>query len=128
MSTAPCGGKCSPLEKEASRSGSLSAPTARMEGLLAGSETGSILVGRLLSLPDAAIINVPRWSPTRAACSYAGLNRLSSRRSLLPSDMLMIWHPLEIAQFMPAMIPAVAPLPWLLNTFPAKISQLEAQP
>jgi hypothetical protein len=29
---------------------------------------------------------------------------------------------------MPAMIPAVAPLPWLLKTFPAKMSQLEAQP
>jgi len=42
--------------------------------------------------------------------------------------MLMIWQPLEIAHCMPAMIPAVAPLPWLLNTFPAKISQLEAQP
>jgi hypothetical protein len=42
--------------------------------------------------------------------------------------MLTTWHPLEIAQFMPAMIPAVAPLPWLLSTFPAKMPQLEAQP
>jgi hypothetical protein len=42
--------------------------------------------------------------------------------------MLMTWHPLAIAHCMPAIMPAVAPLPWLLNTLPAKISQLEAQP
>jgi len=42
--------------------------------------------------------------------------------------MLTIWHLLAIAHCIPAMIPAVTPLPWLLNTFPAKMLQLEAQP
>jgi hypothetical protein len=42
--------------------------------------------------------------------------------------MLMTWHPLAIAHCMPAIIPVVVPEPWLLNTLPAKIWQLEAQP
>ena len=128
MFTAPCGRKSPPFEKGADNSDSSRAPTARMDGLLAGSEAGCIVPGRALSLPAAAMVSVPSRSPTCATCSYAGLNLFSSSRIVLPSDMLMTWHPLAIAHCMPAIIPAVAPLPWLLNTLPAKISQLVAQP
>ncbi|KFB70101.1 MAG: hypothetical protein CAPSK01_000114 [Candidatus Accumulibacter vicinus] len=38
---------------------------------------------------------------------------------VLPSDIEMTWQPLLIAHSMPAMMPALDPLPALLKTLPA---------
>jgi hypothetical protein len=45
-----------------------------------------------------------------------------------PSDIEMMRHRLVIAQLIPFKIPVSPPEPWLLSTFPAKISAWKAHP
>jgi hypothetical protein len=98
------------------------AATAKIDGQLAGCETGQMEPGLSLSFPAAATITVPAASARDAASSKIGENLVSEgRQNGNPSDIETTAHPLATAQLMPARMPPSTPDPSLLRTLPTKM-------
>lgn len=86
--------------------------TAMIVGEFAGA-----MVGPGPLLPAAAMIRQPLFRADWPAAVYAGCGPPAP-----PRDMLITVQRLAIAQFIPARIPAMVPVPELVNTLPMWIS------
>jgi hypothetical protein len=107
MSTFP------PFENWATLSARSSAATAITVGELAGAPVATMLDGRWLSFPVAAMIRHPRARAAFPALVYDVWTGIAA-----PSDIEMIWQLFAIAQLIPASTLAIVPDPLLVSTFP----------